>query len=512
MQEAYKGSKYRIFLSVALELFASLNHNLAKMFKIVLDQPPNETVTCGSEVSGNLEVSGWEHPSTRARISIHLYGHVKVFWQESVINKNPDGSKSEQKLSYIEELNFLKLESPLFRSKLEYNMEIPFRFILPEDKPMPSPHDGYVGSIKYYVEALVHIVNVTDVGLVAPLSVKAVVPFIETVDINSPAMLAPIVRQQEEHIYHWYSKKPSGTVTVTVETPHTGYHLGESVPFTATVKNDTGSQVKMEAILLQTVSYRALGACKVYSFVLVNYPEVQMLPKITSVWSPTGVRNRGYEITKTELVSSTCLEYIKIQHQLEVTASLPTNKTLKFAIPITIGNVPRTETSATASAPSCEKLQLSPALQQHQKPEASPEVGWSRDLTSFNHPNAPSPTSQENIPLLPRADLSTSTDGIFQALGETSSQSQSQRGYFGITTHTADLSLNEPSNLPGNTLGQSPPHKMDPVPPPTYDAAVTSTRKRSTGSFQSGPESQKPTELTTEAPPSYEAAVGTPID
>ena len=370
------------------------------MFDIIFDQSLDEPFTPGSKVSGNLVVKKWKY-SIPAAIHIRLYGHVKVLWQESV--KNPDGSGSELKLNHHKELNFLTLEGkPIMHSwyeELEPGQRFAFRFKLPEDKPMPSSHaGGHKFSLSYYVDALINVSSETEDGMLAPISARAPVPFSETVDINSPAMLAPIVRQQEEHIYHWYSKKPSGTVTVTVEIPHTGYHLGESIPFTATVKNDTGSQIKMEALLLQTVSYlHAVDEYTDKTFVLVNYPEAQMPPKITSVWSPAGVRNHEFklDVTKTELVSSTCLEYIKVRHQLEVTASLPSNKTIKFAIPITIGNVPRKESDATASAIASEKLEFGASApppekiqprpyQPDEKPEASPGVGWSGDLTPAN--------------------------------------------------------------------------------------------------------------------------------
>ena len=426
------------------------------MFKIILNQPTNEAFTRGSEVSGYLVVNEWKHKSTEAQVQICLHGHVKIWWQKSVMNKNPDGSKSRQRLVYFSELNFLTLDSPMQKSQLETNKEFPFRFILPVDKPMPSSHDGYVGSINYYVEAVISVVA----GSVGPISVKAVVPFNETVDINSPALLASTVQKKEEHIYRWYSKNPSGSITVTVETPHTGYHLEESVPFTATVHNDTGSRIKMEAALLQTVSYYASDACRVYPFVIAKYSETSMPSKTTSVWNPTGVRNRnGYKITENVLVSSTCSEHVKVLHRLEVTASLPTNKTLQIEIPITIGNVPRTETSvatiasedqeASASALPQEKLQLSP----HQPPFQR-EVGWCLDATS-------------------------------------------------------NFSLSERSVLPGNTLGHLPPPEMDLTIPPTYDAAVANIRKRS---IPNGPGYQTLTGLTTEAPPSYEAVAEKPSD
>ena len=295
------------------------------MFDLILNQPTNEAFTRGSEVSGYLVVNKWKRKCA-AQLQISLHGHVKIWWQEPVMHKNPDGSKSTQNLSYNTELNFLTLNVPTQDFDMEVHKRVPFRFIIPEDKPMPSSHDGHAGSINYYVEGLLSVVGITSVP---PLSLKAVVPFNETVDINSPALLASTVQKKEEHIYRWYSKNPSGSITVTVETPHTGYHLEESVPFTATVHNDTGSRIKMEAALLQTVSYYASDACKVDPFVIAKYSETCRPSKTTSVWNPTEVRdNSDYETTKKVLVSSTCSEYIKVQHRLEVTASLPTNKTL----------------------------------------------------------------------------------------------------------------------------------------------------------------------------------------
>ena len=385
------------------------------MFDIIFDQSPDEVYTCGSKVSGNLVVKEWKYPE-RAGINIRLKGHVKVLWREFV--ENPDGSKTKLKLTHHKEFDFLTLESPwhVWYKQLKPDQKFPFEFILPVDEPLPSSHDGYIVVISYYIEADISVTLPTAVGRLAPISAKAPLLVSETVDINSPALLAPTVRQQEEHIHRWYSKKSSGTVTVTVEMPHTGYHLKESIPFTATVKNETGSQIKMEALLLQTVSYlQAEDTYEDKTFVIVNYPETQMPANITSVWSPTGDRNKEFKLRayQTELVSSTSSKYVKVQHQLEVTASLPNNKTLKFEIPITIGNVPRAESSASASElppyqppfqneqpgvsalspfqdekPGASALPSeSPSYQppfQDEKPGASPEVGWSRDLSSVD--------------------------------------------------------------------------------------------------------------------------------
>jgi len=96
--------------------------------------------------------------------------------------------------------------------------EFPFSFQLPSE-PLVTSFTGKYGSIQYCVRAVLERPKVPD------QSVKRELQVISHIDVNTPALLTPVLKTQEKMVGCWFFT--SGPVSLSAKIERKGYCNGK---------------------------------------------------------------------------------------------------------------------------------------------------------------------------------------------------------------------------------------------------------------------------------------------
>ena len=132
----------------------------------------------------------------------------------------------------------------------------PFRFTFPSGR-LPPTFGNSTGSIRYGVEGRI--------GMGDPKFdhvIRVDVPLSEVVDTNIPQFQIPARAAATKTVRCWSCA--SGPITLTAETPRTGFCIGEAIPLNVHLENGSSRQVQISATLYQKVSFKAEEYCRTY--------------------------------------------------------------------------------------------------------------------------------------------------------------------------------------------------------------------------------------------------------
>lgn len=168
------------------------------------------------------------------------------------------------------------------------------------------------------------------------LSYKTELPIqvCRTVDVNLPQLLAPIYRSIQKRVgFSCFGND----VELTVNLPHTGFCVGEKLPLTVSVKNNTSRQIKLRATVLRMTKY-----------LLETHP-VYEREKLAVVISPEIAPHSPYAWTVDNLTvplevvpSFEGSKIIQMCYLLKMTAVIPWARDCAMLFPLTLGNVKST--------------------------------------------------------------------------------------------------------------------------------------------------------------------------
>ena len=264
-------------------------------------------------------------------IEIRLYGGGQVRWSETYDSGSGE-SHSRRTVTYQSEETYVHKARILWSSDQSPHgkigpgtYDLPFQFVLPPN--CLSSFQGSVGSISYTLHGLIKT------GLLhQDHRIQAALQVNKITDINIPQLLMALRQLKKKKVGFFFFGKD---VQFTVSLSRTGFCIGQNLPVTVSVVNDSSRRIKMRASIRRYTHYYAQG--KTYhdrerKLVSVTTPDVapqsEQVLNIEDLIIPT-VEPSFYES-----------QIIKMQYFLKVKAVIPWARNSSVMIPITLGNVP----------------------------------------------------------------------------------------------------------------------------------------------------------------------------
>uniref|UniRef100_A0A2K5XSR0 Arrestin domain containing 4 n=1 Tax=Mandrillus leucophaeus TaxID=9568 RepID=A0A2K5XSR0_MANLE len=258
--------------------------------------------------------------------------------------------------------------------------EFPFRFQLPSE-PLVTSFTGKYGSIQYCVRAVLERPKVPD------QSVKRELQVVSHVDVNTPALLTPVLKTQEKMVGCWFFT--SGPVSLSAKIERKGYCNGEAIPIYAEIENCSSRLIVPKAAIFQTQTYLASGKTKTIRHMVANVRGNHIASGSTDTWNGKTLKIPPV----TPSILDCCI--IRVDYSLAVYIHIPGAKKLMLELPLVIGTIPYngfgSRNSSIASQFSMDMSWLTLTLPE--QPEAPPnyadvvsEEEFSRHIPSYPQP------------------------------------------------------------------------------------------------------------------------------
>ncbi|XP_062945638.1 arrestin domain-containing protein 4 isoform X2 [Cynocephalus volans] len=258
--------------------------------------------------------------------------------------------------------------------------EFPFRFQLPSE-PLVTSFTGKYGNIQYCVRAVLERPNVPD------QSVKRELQVVSHVDVNTPALLTPVLKTQEKMVGCWFFT--SGPVSLSAKIDRKGYCNGEAIPIYAEIENCSSRLIVPKAAIFQTQTYLASGKTKTVRHMVANVRGNHIASGRTDTWNGKTLKIPPV----TPSILDCCI--IRVDYSLAVYIHIPGAKKLMLELPLVIGTIPYhgfgSRNASIASQFSMDMSWLTLTLPEH--PEAPPnyadvvsEEEFSRHIPPYPQP------------------------------------------------------------------------------------------------------------------------------
>ena len=351
-------------------------------FKVTLNRPPQQLFFPGSEVSGTV-LFQINEPKDYKYVRVAVCGYAHVHWTPPPLEEG-ERSTYEQGTYYVAHREYVNLQSIVWckDQSPEQTLHIgqhsfPFQFSLPNRLPASFGVPTADGCIRYFVEA-----RISTGWLQYDQIAVAEFPVVEIVDINIPQLQAPVSDTAEETICCWYCA--SGPISLTVETPRSGYCIGEVIPVTINIQNRSRRETKASVTLRQRVVYtaRERHPVKIHDFLKILSGPIP--PRNPSVWSP----GEGLKIPLTTIPSLLSCDIIEVSYFLMVSVVLPVPwaEDVYVGLPLRIGNTPLRDPYPSAPPPVIPPYSQPPGVeltswQRSQPPAPTPIVGWTPSIS-----------------------------------------------------------------------------------------------------------------------------------
>ncbi|XP_021408279.2 arrestin domain-containing protein 4 [Lonchura striata] len=348
----------------------------------------------GDTVSGQvlLELAG---PLPLRGLRLEAAGRARVAWSESpgavpgagtwgvAVRAPGPGPRREAEVRYLDIRQSLLRDPPEGEENLillDGRHEFPFSFQLPQE-PLVTSFTGKYGSIQYYVKAVLERPAVPD------QSVQTELQIISHIDVNSPALLTPVLRSQEKMVGCWFFT--SGPVSLSAKIERKGYCNGEAIPIYAEIENCSSRLIVPKAAIFQTQTYLASGKTKTFRQMVANVRGNHIASGSTDTWNG--------KTLKIPPVSPSILDccIIRVEYSLAVYIHIPGAKKLMIEMPVVIGTIPcigfSSRNSSITSQFSMDMSWLALTMPEH--PEAPPnyadvvsEEEFSRHVPAYPPP------------------------------------------------------------------------------------------------------------------------------
>ncbi|KAL8197521.1 UNVERIFIED_CONTAM: Arrestin domain-containing protein 4, partial [Gekko kuhli] len=184
---------------------------------LALCEPAGGAYGAGETVSGQvaLELAA---PLTFRALRLEAAGRARAAWSEG----GASVAAADAAAGLEAEVPYLDVRQDLLGRGGEEGLilleagkhEFPFSFQLPQ-QPLATSFNGKYGSIQYCVRATLE-------RPVAPSqTVKREFQVVNHIDVNSPALLSPVIRNQEKMVGCWFFT--SGPVSLSAKIERKGY-------------------------------------------------------------------------------------------------------------------------------------------------------------------------------------------------------------------------------------------------------------------------------------------------
>ncbi|XP_004709913.1 arrestin domain-containing protein 4 [Echinops telfairi] len=330
-----------------------------KSLGLVLDEERKGYYSSGETVAGHVQLEAAE-PVTLRALRLEARGRATTAWglAGSVLAPAPAAAS---------EVEYLNLRLRLLQPRAGEGAillppgkhEFPFSFQLPTE-PLVTSFTGKYGSIQYCVKAVLERPKVPDQSVERELQV------VSHVDINTPALLTPVLKTQEKMVGCWIFT--SGPVSLSAKIERKGYCNGEAIPIYAEIENYSSDLVVPKAALFQTQTYLGSGKTKTVRHMVIKIRGNFITPGFTDTWN--GMILEIPPVTPSIL--DCCI--IRVDYSLAVYVGIPGTKNLMLELPLVIGTVPYngfgSRNSSVANQLSVDMSWL--ALTLPERPEAPP--------------------------------------------------------------------------------------------------------------------------------------------
>lgn len=280
----------------------------------------------GQRVAGRvlLELTGAARVGS---LELRARGRAHVHWTES----RSAGSSTAYTQSYSEHVDLVSHRATLLASDTGEPTTLPagrhefaFSFQLPP--ALVTSFEGTHGSVRYSVKATLRR------PWVPARRTRTVFTVIETLDINTPALLAPQAGTRGKVARSWYCNR--GLVSVSAKIDRKGYTPGEVIPVFAEVDNGCSRTVRPRAALVQTQTFVARGARKQKRAVLAGLAGEPVAPGRRGLW-----QGRVLRIPPVGPSILHC-RVLQVDYSLKVCVDIPGSSKLLLELPLVIGTVP----------------------------------------------------------------------------------------------------------------------------------------------------------------------------
>ncbi|KAM6166989.1 arrestin domain-containing protein 2 isoform 3-T3 [Erethizon dorsatum] len=202
--------------------------------------------------------------------------------------------------------------------------EFAFSFQLP--LTLVTSFEGKHGSVRYSVKATLRR------PWVPARRTRTVFTVIESLDINTPALLAPQAGAREKVARSWYCNR--GLVSLSAKIDRKGYTPGEVIPIFTEVDNSCTHPVRPRAALVQTQTFMARGARKQKCLVVASVAGELVAPGRRARWQG--------QMLRVPPVGPSILHcrVLRVDYSLRVCVDIPGSSKLLLELPLVIGTVP----------------------------------------------------------------------------------------------------------------------------------------------------------------------------
>lgn len=258
----------------------------------------------------------------------------------------------------LERIVWRKQDSPNY--KLDAGLyNFPFQFELPRNRTFSS-FDEQFGWIRYYIQAKI------DTGILGNLFsrsqniTEASIATTEIVDVNSAILCQPVQIERQKTATCFSCM--SGSITMTVTLPKSGYYIGEMVPLQVSLVNGSNQEVRIVAVIEEGIDFFLKGRrVKYYDHKVIHSSahSDRITPQANLTWSPQGTLFIP-QSTPPTLNAIIIMRYFTLRVTLKGGYSSKTIGGLSVDIPVTIGNVPSNFVSPTGPTHLAHAVNQSP--------------------------------------------------------------------------------------------------------------------------------------------------------
>ncbi|KAM5207728.1 arrestin domain-containing protein 4 isoform 1-T1 [Hipposideros larvatus] len=353
-----------------------------KSLGLVFEDESKGCYSSGETVAGHVLLEAAEPVALRA-LRLEAHGRATAAWGPSA------GTAAPASASEVEYLNVrLRLREPPAGEGILLlqpgKHEFPFSFQLPSE-PLVTSFTGKYGSIQYCVRAVLERPKAPD------QSVKREIQVIRPMDVNTPALLTPVLKTEEKMV--GCSFFTSGPVSLSAKIERKGYCNGEAIPIYAEIENCSSRLIVPKAAIFQTQTYLASGKTKTVRHMVAHVRGNHIASGSTDSWNG--------KMLKIPPVTPSILDccIIRVDYSLAVYIHIPGAKKLMLELPLVIGTIPYNGIgSRNASVASQFSMDMSwLTLTLPEQPEAPPNYAdvVSEEEFSRHVPTYPQPPSSE---------------------------------------------------------------------------------------------------------------------
>ncbi|XP_072473244.1 arrestin domain-containing protein 4 isoform X2 [Notamacropus eugenii] len=249
-----------------------------KSLGLVFEDEQKSSYSSGETVAGHVLLETTERLSLRA-LRLEAQGRARASWSRNRGHHGLDASGYP-----VAEVEYLNIRQSLREPAAGEGIILlqpgkhvfPFSFQLPSE-PLVTSFTGKYGSIQYSVRAILERPVVPD------QSIKRELQVISHIDVNTPALLTPVLRSHEKMVGCWFFT--SGPVSLSAKIERKGYCNGEAIPIYAEIENCSSRLIVPKAAIFQTQTYLASGKTKTFRQMVANVRGNHIASGSTDTWN-----------------------------------------------------------------------------------------------------------------------------------------------------------------------------------------------------------------------------------